>query len=315
MGGLGKQTDSACGNTPCEPLATPISLPNGVKAEAVAAGNRYSLVLAQHKVYAFGRNEKGELGNGTTANNRSPALVKALGTVKAISAGNSHALALLEPSAESPQPALTVEPKPGAVKIGWPTEKANRLMYRVDESPGPEEYEEGPPEEPTGGGHGQPNDITLPKVAHNSPGSFGGPTIEGQNLIGTAGSWSGTEPMKFFYQWQRCKEGQCQPIVGATRLTYEPGKADVTFFLRLVVTAKNSVEPKGVAARSELTSIVKSEAEGRRAPAEVINNLEEQQSVLVNNLFGEPLSAIPYEFKLEASSGRKTRTFISRPGL
>ena len=315
MGGLGNQSDKSCGNTPCEPLATTISLPSGAKAEAVAAGNRYSLVLAQHKVYAFGRNENGELGNGTTSNSRSPTLVKVPGPVKAISAARTHALAVLEAGTEPPQPAVTAQAKAGAVKIGWAPEKANRLVYRAYESPGSEEYEEesgseqGGAEEPEGAAKGPPKNITLPRIRYQP--ILAGQPIEGQTLIGTEGSWSGTEPMKFSYQWQRCKEGRCQPIVGATHPTYEPGEEDVKFFLRLVVTARNSLAPQGVAASSETTPIVKSEEEGRRSPVASINlKLVKQPSVLVDNMFGEPLNPIPYEFKLQTS---KIRVFIGRP--
>jgi Regulator of chromosome condensation (RCC1) repeat len=50
--------------TPCFEVARPIvGLPSG-KVEAVAAGTKYSLVLINHTVYAFGWDGYGQLGDG-----------------------------------------------------------------------------------------------------------------------------------------------------------------------------------------------------------------------------------------------------------
>ncbi|HLH23916.1 MAG TPA: hypothetical protein VK066_15440 [Chloroflexota bacterium] len=70
-----------------------INVPGGV--EAVAAGLQYSLALKNDgTVWAWGTNEVGQLGNGTTDNQTAPVQVSGLTGVAAIVAGTSHALAL-----------------------------------------------------------------------------------------------------------------------------------------------------------------------------------------------------------------------------
>ena len=64
---------------------------------AVSAGYNYSLALDSNgNVYAWGRNCKGQLGNGMRNNSNVPVLVSDLSNIKAISAGPSHSLALKE---------------------------------------------------------------------------------------------------------------------------------------------------------------------------------------------------------------------------
>jgi len=58
----------------------------------------------------------------------------------------------------------------------------------------------------------------------------------------TAGTWSGSLPISFAYQWLRCLTTQmssCDPIAGATMNTYVPLPEDTGFRLRATVTATN----------------------------------------------------------------------------
>lgn len=75
----------------------PVKLPTGVKVTAVRAGGVFALGLTSTgKVYAWGSNAAGELGNGTTKTRLKPVpvtLPKGV-TVKAISAGFENGLAL-----------------------------------------------------------------------------------------------------------------------------------------------------------------------------------------------------------------------------
>jgi RHS repeat-associated protein len=64
--------------------------------KAVAAGGGHSLaLLSDGTVVAWGNNEHGQLGNGTTTNSDVPVAVSGLTSVTAISAGERHSLALL----------------------------------------------------------------------------------------------------------------------------------------------------------------------------------------------------------------------------
>ena len=63
----------------------------------------------------------------------------------------------------------------------------------------------------------------------------------GKELTTTNGTWSGTTPLSFSYQWRRCDKtgGSCDNISGATDNTYKLQGADGGHTLRVVVTAKN----------------------------------------------------------------------------
>jgi len=69
-----------------------------------------------------------------------------------------------------------------------------------------------------------------------------GTTQEGSTLTGSSGSWSGTTPITYSYQWRRCDKngGSCSNINGATTSTYTLKAADVGHTVRVRVTAKNA---------------------------------------------------------------------------
>ena len=82
-----------------------------------------------------------------------------------------------------------------------------------------------PPPPPTA-----PSNTTAPKINGNAE--------VGQTLSATTGSWTGTTPISYSYQWQQ--DGATN-IAGATSSSYEPVASDVGHTLDVVVTASNSV--------------------------------------------------------------------------
>jgi hypothetical protein len=72
--------------------------------------------------------------------------------------------------------------------------------------------------------------------------AIGGTTTSGQTLTASVGGWSGTQPLTYTYQWQRCdaQGNNCSNIIGATAAAYLLGGADVERRLRVVVTARNA---------------------------------------------------------------------------
>jgi Ig domain of plant-specific actin-binding protein len=72
--------------------------------------------------------------------------------------------------------------------------------------------------------------------------SISGSTVKGETLVGGTGSWSGTTPISFSFQWQRCDDAgaNCDPISGATNTTLVLAAADVGKRIRVLVTASNS---------------------------------------------------------------------------
>jgi len=64
----------------------------------------------------------------------------------------------------------------------------------------------------------------------------------GQALTASTGTWSGTQPISYAYQWRRCDGtgASCGDIGGATGATYTATGDDVQHTLRVAVTATNT---------------------------------------------------------------------------
>ncbi len=85
------------------------------------------------------------------------------------------------------------------------------------------------PGSPTGG----------PALTHE-PTVTGTPAV-GQTLTAATGTWTGTAPITFAFQWQRCNSGgaACVDLAGATQQTYTIQATDAGSTLRVIVTATN----------------------------------------------------------------------------
>jgi uncharacterized protein YukE len=87
-----------------------------------------------------------------------------------------------------------------------------------------------------------PPPSTSTRPTNTQAPSFRGTLVQGQRLTASNGSWSGTTPMTFSYQWQRCSATatSCTAIALATGSTYTLVAADVGRRIRLAVTASNA---------------------------------------------------------------------------
>ena len=77
--------------------------------------------------------------------------------------------------------------------------------------------------------------------------AISGTAEQGRTLRTSNGSWSGTQPISFAYQWVRCGAdggrpdgGNCAIVSGATSRDYRLGAGDVGFRMRARVTAANA---------------------------------------------------------------------------
>jgi hypothetical protein len=84
--------------------------------------------------------------------------------------------------------------------------------------------------------------VTALAPSNTAAPAISGEAKEGQTLTASTGTWIGTPPLDYTYQWQRCSEGgeECSNIAGETGATYLVGHADVGATLRVVVTAANA---------------------------------------------------------------------------
>jgi hypothetical protein len=82
--------------------------------------------------------------------------------------------------------------------------------------------------------------LGQPPVNTEAP-SISGTATAGQLLTASAGKWSGTEPILYGYEWERCNAsgGECKEIAGQILPLYSAGAEDVGHTLRVVITASN----------------------------------------------------------------------------
>ncbi len=91
-----------------------------------------------------------------------------------------------------------------------------------------------------------PSSTSLPEIS--------GLLKVGQLLHVSTGSWSGTTPITYTYQWQSCLLGSCKNIAKAVENVLKLELADVGLALRVIVTATN---PAGsVSADSSVTGLL-----------------------------------------------------------
>ena len=88
----------------------------------------------------------------------------------------------------------------------------------------------------------------LAPPRNTSPPAITGPTMVGKAIKTSTGSWTGSTPMSFTYQWRRCDAAgaACVDVPGANASKYTLVTADGGRTMRVVVTATNVVASSSV---------------------------------------------------------------------
>ncbi len=114
-GELGQAPETGHNGVPCSKLPIPVNGLSGVTA--ISAGFRFSLAVSGGRIFAWGANAAGQLGDGTTAASSVPVQASELSDVAGIAAGEMHSVALLDGA--GPPPAIEGAPGAGSITVSW----------------------------------------------------------------------------------------------------------------------------------------------------------------------------------------------------
>ena len=140
-----------------------------------------------------------------------------------------------------------------------------------------------------------------------------GSLVEGQTLSATSGSWSGTEPISYAYQWLQCNAAgeKCTEISKASATTLKLISGLIGDTVKVVVTATN------VAGSSSETSAATRVVEGLlpsngKAP-EVLGSLVEGQTLSATSGSWSGTEPISYAYQwLQCNAAGEKCTEISK---
>jgi hypothetical protein len=140
-----------------------------------------------------------------------------------------------------------------------------------------------------------PTNTTLPSIA--------GSLVDGQLLNVASGSWSGSAPISYSYQWQQCNASgkACSNISGATGSTLSLVSGLVGSTLDVVVTATN---PAGsTSATTPVTSLVAGLLPSNTALPSISGLLQEGQSASVSTGTWTGSTPITYTYHWQECNG------------
>ena len=131
--------------------------------------------------------------------------------------------------------------------------------------------------------------------ANTTPPTISGTARDGDTLTANEGAWTGSQPMTFAYQWQRCDVNglNCADLAGATGRTYLVQTPDVGNRLRVRVTATNTTGSSS--ASSQPTAQVEPPAGATR---------------LANGRYSIPISSISLPHRLVVSGVEFSPTIL-----
>ncbi len=153
-----------------------------------------------------------------------------------------------------------------------------------------------------------PSDSSLPSIS--------GTMTDGQTLTASTGTWTGTTPISYGYQWRRCNSsgGSCANISGATSSTYTLEHSDVGATLRVIVEATNSVGSE--AATSGASSVVAAQAPSNIVTPSISGEAKEGHTLSAGagTWKGTPAFTYTYQWQSCNSSGESCANISGATG-
>jgi hypothetical protein len=140
--------------------------------------------------------------------------------------------------------------------------------------------------------------------------TISGTAQQGQTLTATPGTWRGSQPQTYAYQWRRCDAAgnACANIAGATANRYVLSSSDVGHTVRVRVTARNA---RGSAAAASAPRLV-SAATAPSSSTVAVNDVSLPNRLVIDRLQFIPLllsSRAPFtaRFHVSDSQGRSVQ--------
>jgi len=156
-----------------------------------------------------------------------------------------------------------------------------------------------------------PADQALPVIS--------GTAQESQHLSAAAGTWSGTPPISYAYQWQRCDASGdgCVELPSASGTTYTPTAADVGNTLRVVVTASNGAGSSSTASQpTPMVVAASDDTSPPSAPADLTATADQSSITLSWNASSDDVATADYDLFLNGTKVASTEaTSYSFGGL
>jgi hypothetical protein len=125
------------------------------------------------------------------------------------------------------------------------------------------------------------------RPSNTQPPTISGVPSENQTLTASTGTWTGTAPISYSFQWRRCDQtgGSCSSISGATQKTYALKAVDIGTTLRVRVTARNSA---GTGGASSAPTAVIGKAQAPSGTAISVNDVSLPNRLIVDRVSYRP---------------------------
>lgn len=156
--------------------------------------------------------------------------------------------------------------------------------------------------------------VTVIPPENTSPPTITGTARDGQTLSASTGTWSGTLPLEYSYQWERCNTGggSCSNIEHATHASYSIGHEDVGSTLRVRVTASNGAGEASSA--SSATAVVAALAPSNTAPPRITGTPTDGDELSASTGSWEGTPALEYSYSWHRCLGASCEEIAGATG-